>query len=472
MSTKAEEVPLSKAFALLADEEYCDVSLQGTDGGKIRANRMALSVRSPYFKTMFKKGAFKEADKDVVPIGFSSFVLKAIVEYVHTDTASILAEIVVIDNGAVSSSKISAEVMEKFQALLSLTEAAIYVDLPNLWEKAQNCLESLLRAYPCFGISILAASKHGGPVISGELKNQACRSIGLSKSGAFNEDVLGGINGSLLAAILRDDGVTLGDGVRFKLIVGWSKSEPSILGGGTKEDRQKAAKNLVQNHIELEFIDPDDLSSLVATSGLVTTEQLCNAFQRQAKRAKHKHKVAFGRTGLRGYSYAWKCAKSITMTASRGDPWSFDTLECQPLTKGKFQWTITLDSSGRSENRATWLGVAETSANPSSREFGGTQKGCWGVHGCYGGAWSNGALKPVAYFGPTAKFGAGATVTVILDLSVGNLSNGSLSISVNGLPFIEAVCNLKATLKGSTGGLVPAVSTTVGSATIVDYEEV
>jgi hypothetical protein len=62
-------------LALLMNEKYSDITLKGTDGSLIKANRAMLAARSPVFDSMLY-GDFAEASQSVVGVGYTGDVLK------------------------------------------------------------------------------------------------------------------------------------------------------------------------------------------------------------------------------------------------------------------------------------------------------------------------------------------------------------------------------------------------------------
>lgn len=85
------------AFAsILRDQSLImDVALQGTDGVGIPGNRTALAVRSPMLRRMLHEN-FVEGSTDIIKMGFESWIIRAIVHWVHTDTVMSELEIIKI----------------------------------------------------------------------------------------------------------------------------------------------------------------------------------------------------------------------------------------------------------------------------------------------------------------------------------------------------------------------------------------
>ena len=74
----------------LDDPDLCDVTLVGSDGGRVPAIRAILSTRSDVLKHLLV-GRFKEASEHEVHMDYPSPVLKALVHYCCTDDAPNLA---------------------------------------------------------------------------------------------------------------------------------------------------------------------------------------------------------------------------------------------------------------------------------------------------------------------------------------------------------------------------------------------
>jgi hypothetical protein len=69
--------------SLLMREDLSDVTLRGSDGALVIANRCILASRSAVFFGMLY-GPFKEASNTVVDVGYEGEVIQAIVNYIYT----------------------------------------------------------------------------------------------------------------------------------------------------------------------------------------------------------------------------------------------------------------------------------------------------------------------------------------------------------------------------------------------------
>ena len=134
-------VPIDKAFSSLAAALEHDVWLQGTDGITVSANRKVLAARCEFFRTMFQTGRFQEGTSNVVPIGYSSGVLQAVVEYIYTSTFSLYMG----PDVEFQLDVVSKETLDKFNAFIGLLEAAEYFGLMEPGEKERYDEEGLYR---------------------------------------------------------------------------------------------------------------------------------------------------------------------------------------------------------------------------------------------------------------------------------------------------------------------------------------
>jgi hypothetical protein len=147
--------------------------------------------------------------------------------------------------------------------------------------------------------------------------------------------------------------------------------------GSTDEDRGPAAKQLVQDHVDLHLIEPEDLSSSVTSSGLVTLEQLVEAYKSQAIQAKKKFKASFARIPITCGNPTWKGANSATVGSTDHHAYKTDTLACPILlVGGRYTWTVIINNGDPN----VWLGVALStlSCNAIASRFAGSITGCFG----------------------------------------------------------------------------------------------
>jgi BTB/POZ domain len=147
---------------LLADGDFHDVILTGNDGVEVTACRAVLSASSPVFKAMLL-GKFSEGKSDKVKIQeYEGAVLKAVVEFIHTDEPNILNH-----NNRTEDGEDEDVAPETIQQWISLATAAQFFDLPDLNTKVLNFLRHTLVDQPTHLSSVLLeACSQAGPTIS------------------------------------------------------------------------------------------------------------------------------------------------------------------------------------------------------------------------------------------------------------------------------------------------------------------
>jgi BTB/POZ domain len=462
MAPEAEELSIIEALTVaLTDDTFHDITLLASDGTQVPTNRTILGLRSPVFRKMLF-GNFQEATKDIVNVNYPGTVVKAIVQYIHTDKADFLVE---LDETKSKGDETPEVHHEEFQKLLSLCTAAGYYGLPKFCLAVQQYLSNHLMVFPLLAFPMLEACSQLGPAISDDLKKIALSKIQkLLLKKDFDAKILERISPNAVELVLVDGKAFLSEKICFLLVDLWYQHSSA------GEDRVPAAKKLVKEHVDLHFIDPEDLSSSVTASGLVTLEQLAEAYKSQAIRAKKSFKASFSRTPFTFTcpNPKWKQTNSATFTSSTEGLWTSDTLKCPILLAGsRYTWTV------KSYSSYVWLGVVLSTTSDTVQGLGlsgRNKQGCYGLLGCQGREYSWGTTCVIS-LGAAAKVKQGDRVTMTLDLSSEEEHNGTLSVSVNNQPTIRILANMSDKLPtGDDQGFVPAASCT-SRITIESIEE-
>ncbi|KAL3909546.1 MAG: hypothetical protein SGARI_002551, partial [Bacillariaceae sp.] len=161
-----KETPLDAVLAtFLQDDQLKDVTLQGTDGVQVRANKYVLASRSKVFRQMLL-GGFSEAERDVIELEYEGKVLQAVVEYIHTDSAHIL-------NLKKRKEQEDETRDGSISTLVSLSAAAGFYNLPGLCNKVYDILKSTTEEEPALAFQLLAASRAEGPNVDSDLADLA-----------------------------------------------------------------------------------------------------------------------------------------------------------------------------------------------------------------------------------------------------------------------------------------------------------
>ena len=439
-----KEVPLWERM-LPTNKALTDVILEGNDGVKVWANRRDLGARSEVFESMLL-GPFQEASQDVVRIGFyDGEVLKAVVEYVHSDTTNILDDEI-------------HDTPERIQTLVSLVGAAEYFDLPELGIKAKQRTLASIRKSPSLAFVLFEVCRAAGPVAPIGLQESALsaiRSTIIDINDSYRSAV-GLLSESSLEEILKDDEIPAGEGKLFDLLLHWieggvnGEEEPMIDDDFTTIANRKRVGSQLVKHIHLEWIDPTILATTAASSGLVSFEQLAEAFRFQAVTAAAQYGVSFNKARL--VLPKWKISQDQVSTADESD-YRAELLDIpDPMISGTYQWTIEVE---RDCNLGVDLGLvfAASARDWKYDDWLGSHQNAW-VLGHEGATFCEGVESAV----PGLHFGAGSKVTFKLSLdSDREAGNGCLIASVDGGQSVQLFSNLRDNLKDTgKGGFIPA----------------
>lgn len=437
-----EEISREQAMQnLFTMEEICDLTIKGSDGVLVPVNRGMLAARSLVFRSMLF-GNFLEAKSAIVSIGYEGCVIRALVEYIHTDQCKLLT--LEEDEGSLNADFV--------ETVISLTEAANYFGLRNLHKMAENCLNSEMKKQPGLAfVALVACEKR--PAIADGVEKRARRIIRSSLSEVLdgNGDFLVVATPSLLESILKDDKMETDDYTLFLLLKKWADADGS--------ERLGTAAELTK-FLRLNRIDPSELSTSVQHSGLVTVQQLFEAYQKQALLLQARLGVSFKQP--RTTRAVWETSNDAVIA---GKDVYVEQLNCPVMLSGVHKWTIKaekIDGQGK-----MGLGVISTVKPISRKQWLGQAQGGWGF-------WSSRTLwhNSLREQSPL-PFAEGSEVSVEIDLR--EAGGGKLSASVDGGPFVLLFSDMLGHLQNHIPlvGFIPAVSLFgSGKACLVEMTEV
>ncbi|CAB9510610.1 expressed unknown protein [Seminavis robusta] len=251
----------------LTVESLNDIILKGNDGVEVPANRFLLAARSDVFMGMLL-GKFQESSSPVVELGFSGIVLKAVVEFVLTDTAKVLN--IKKQNTPNAGEDITAKQIE---CLVSLAEAASYFDLAGLQDLVLESFKMLLEENPCLSPSALHACRMTGDSVPEVFVEQAKTLVRKTPSKSLCANHVANLSTTVLEEMLMDSEMEMTEYELFQILSLWVDGDTG---------KRKEAAICLSKHISFEKIDLDNLTTTVASSGLVSPEQLCEAYKIQA----------------------------------------------------------------------------------------------------------------------------------------------------------------------------------------------
>ena len=336
----SQEITLTKALSnFLTDDALNDFSLEGSDGKRVRANRYVLASRSTVFHRMLV-GGFSEATSEVVRVEYPGDVLRAIVEYVHTDSADIRKK---ATEGEAENGSDPSQGFQQIRNLVSLTAAATYFDLPGLCQKIQENLTLSLNESPVLAYATLEACRQEGPSEPAEVADLALSIIRSGGASVVTPGDVTCLSPALVEEILQDTNTVMDESQLFRFLQVWVEAETFSVENNS--DRRTMAKDMVKN-IRLEKIDPKMLSTVVETSGLVTHEQLLNAYKAQALVAQERHSISFKRP--RYAVPVWESTSTTTTSKYAGIWMNWEDLGVPPITSGVWRWTLRIEKFGES----------------------------------------------------------------------------------------------------------------------------
>ena len=454
---EAKEISMDEALkALLNDTELSDFVLKSSiDGTRISTNRCILAARSPVFRGMLF-GSFSEATKSVVDVAYPGNVIQALVEYIYTNDCEIFrrsqteedegGDMDDTDDGSDKNVKTREYNRHLVPTLVWLTDAANFFAFPQLRQKTESLSSKLMETNPSLAAAFWVESARHGPNSEG-VSRLALKVIRLNPEALLQGETLAMLNSNQVREILQDDKLKAYESTRFAILLKWANADnlAMISSGGdapitdaaegelaisnTNIGGRKRKAQLLTEHIRLEYIDPLELSTTVASSGLVTSDQLSHAYKEQALAAHQNQGVSYKKSRL---TPTWKSSDSVVYDCT-SDRCTVELLSCMEMTVGnKYQWSILLEvSCDKRRHEDNWLGVANIKDKKlDCNQFLGEQPCGW-VYGDDGYAVHN-LDHPRSYEskGGFPIYGVGSKVTFYLDLT--RESGGILCASVNG----------------------------------------
>ena len=267
-------------LATLENPDLCDVTLVGSDGGRVPAVRIYLSARSEMLQSLLV-GQFREASEEEVRMDYPAAVLKAIVHFCCTDE---VPDICTLD----------ADIVESIRLAIKLVDAADYCGLDLLKKKTQTAVvdalvNSEMKDDPqVWGRFTCSAFEEASQKPALE---KVCRF--LYKAIVFHPIralVTGDRPGATLLSstnlrtIVEEPAIRARTLVIYEAIKLWHDNDAPIDEETLEsdEDRRSFAKHLTSN-LELRIIQPTILLGPVSDSGLVNQDKIMQALQSQCR---------------------------------------------------------------------------------------------------------------------------------------------------------------------------------------------
>lgn len=107
----------------------------------------------------------------------------------------------------------------------------------------------------------------------------------------LKDEAVAFVSQSVLKSLLKDEEIQTTELTLFQALIVWTNAKSHLVGEGHAasghKKRRRNAKSMTK-HIMLERISPPDLSNIVEPSGLVSNDQLLQAYKSQAMRLEQK----------------------------------------------------------------------------------------------------------------------------------------------------------------------------------------
>ena len=327
---------------ILVDSLCHDVTLRGKDDVQVTASRQLLVSASDVFRAMLHS-AFKEASSSVVDVGYTGIVLRAVVEFICTESCKLLLE--------------SEDASRKIHSVVELRCAAMFFGLKELLKDAESFLHYCMRREPSLSLAVFAAC--GEFDRSDDLEAAAMSYIRSNRDDCLSSDAVLTLNRATLEHILKDPELEVKEYKLFEMVQRW------VEGGDLLDDRQSHAMELM-HLIRFDRIKPTYLITVVEPSRLVEDQDMSTIFRQQALCAEEKHGIEFDEP--RKKRPVWK---SSELEFSNFD--GVDLLEYPAIKSGVHSWEIEVVNI----HKTVWLGVALTSKSLDPAVFLGNQKVGW-----------------------------------------------------------------------------------------------
>ena len=257
----------------LNDTELADVTLCGTDEKSVVAIRSILAMRSSFFKSLFF-GSFRESTSQHVQLGYSSLVLKAVVEYCYTDEIKTAFENLTFEETA--------------RSMVGLVAAGNYFQLRGLQSRAYRLTCLMMDEYPALACAVLDEVS-----LTEETSDLGRVALGIirlrTESALLPPDTYGlgvqSLGAAAMEKVLADTEIQTQELALFHCLKKWAEYKPP--NSSNSEERRAAARRMASK-VDFSKIEPSALSTVVQESNLVPMELLLTAYRTQALQAERK----------------------------------------------------------------------------------------------------------------------------------------------------------------------------------------
>eukprot|EP00562_Extubocellulus_spinifer_P008705 CAMPEP_0178507160 /NCGR_PEP_ID=MMETSP0696-20121128/20072_1 /TAXON_ID=265572 /ORGANISM="Extubocellulus spinifer, Strain CCMP396" /LENGTH=462 /DNA_ID=CAMNT_0020136631 /DNA_START=35 /DNA_END=1423 /DNA_ORIENTATION=- len=361
------------------DPHLCDVTLVGSDGGRVQATRAILVMRSRVFERMLM-GDFKEGGCDEIEMAYSSVVVGYVVEYCYSDEVQGFGYFIRTKEKNVKRYFIRTkeknvkrnfirtkeenvkreEGIKMIRSMVTVVAAADFFELKGLYSYVEDMLKELIARSPwqgnrkCFNACVIwDESLKCASLMT--LQARALRKIEQNPrrqllSGKCHDGLIGVamLSPESLVRLLEDDSLLVHAETLFHAIMVWSKVEDHDI---QKEERMEVARKCAST-IELRFIPAEVILHVVSESGLIDpAKQIEVLKEQQGTKSVYVHKAGSpevngwykeSETKINGWTAYVKCDTSKL----DGEIVRVYICHAKAGNNGYYRWTISAPPIG------------------------------------------------------------------------------------------------------------------------------
>ena len=267
-------------------DRFCDITLVGSDGGRVPAIRSILAMRSPVLDRMLL-GSFQEAQSDEIQLDFPSDVLRSAVEWCVSDTVESFVEFQDMQKDGEEDDGIPLEkeneIIATLQTLVETAACAHYLELKSLQDWLEVMLGELMNGNFAFALTVWDSATKCGAGLANlcasalqivRKHHKKCLGLEPDTSGCF----LQALGAEGLEALVQNTHFIPHALDMFHAVYKWSNAS----GGSAQKTRRDKARACAAQ-IDLLWIPPKLLLSVVRASGLFEQKKILDAATEHAE---------------------------------------------------------------------------------------------------------------------------------------------------------------------------------------------
>ena len=267
MLLKSQQSISSALLASLEDPEFCDVRIESSDGGEIKANKAILRIRSEYFNRMFSpSNNFVESSTGLCKLPYPSVLVKRVINCLYSgemDLDDLALEQLLDLLGLLDLMNLT----EEFKQVERYTEANINIppSINNRFSKS----EMLKNLDKCFAMRME------------NLGETLLTCIGCYIAGFCQLEEVGLLSETMIIRLLQENKESYQRTIlRLKTFVTWLSTN----------SMNEEKKDEVLETFDFDFFTLEQLGSDVRTSGLYSSNKILTRMEKLCEENEKKFK--------------------------------------------------------------------------------------------------------------------------------------------------------------------------------------